>query len=198
MDFVANTIMSIEEYMRLFDEKGAFEFIEGEILVVAQKKFGDNYRANKLSEALSKEAQGVSLVETPFVLSDAENPNWIRGSRIPDVMFIKQARFDAYCANTPDWDDKPLALVPDLAVEFISPTDKYADVIQKIDTYLQDGVQIVWLINSQNRTVVVYQSDSKQNTVLNLDDRLEGGTVLPGFEIAVAQIFTPVMSASNS
>ncbi len=186
--------MSLADYMRIFEEEGAFEFIEGQIIFMPQKTSGDNYRANMLALVINQWAapqkRGIAFVEMPFVLPDTEQADWIRGSRIPDMMFIRQENLSAYDENTPDWDNKPLAVIPDLVVEFISPTDKFVDVSRKIETYLRDGVKLVWLVNSAAKNITVYLPNTDQQTLLSEERMLSGGDVLPGFEIPVKAIFS--------
>lgn len=185
--------MTLEDYKRLFDEEGAFEFIEGQITFMPQKTSGDNYRANMLALAINNWAapqnRGIAFVETPFVVPDAENQGWIKGARIPDVMFIRQELLNDYAQHNPEWDENPFALIPDLVVEFISPSDKYLDVSKKIQTYLRDGVRLVWLINAELKTVTIYMPNSEQHSILSVERNLKGGDVLPDFEIPVKEIF---------
>lgn len=146
MVLTAAPVMTLEEYTRLFDEKGAFELIEGEIILMPQKKFGDNDLENMLAFAMNAIAIpqkiGRTYVETPFILPDAENPNWVRGSRIPDVMFVRRERRAEYLEGKPDWKNEPLALVPDLVVEIISPTDVYLEVSKKFKRIYRMGSKL--------------------------------------------------------
>jgi hypothetical protein len=83
---------------------------------------------------------------------------------------------------------RPLELVPDLAVEVISPTDHYTDVNNKVKAYLQDGVRIVWVIDGQNHNAVVY-AVSAEPRHLGDGDVLSGGDVLPEFELPLKDLF---------
>jgi Uma2 family endonuclease len=80
-------------------------------------------------------------------------------------------------------------LVPDLCVEIVSPSENYTDVNAKVALYFEDGVKIVWIIDPQQRTIAIYERGSDQFTLLGQDRTLSGGDVLPGFEIALADIF---------
>ena len=80
-------------------------------------------------------------------------------------------------------------IYPDLVVEIISPTDKYTDINIKVDTYLADGVKLIWIIDPQRQTIAVYDGSDVANT-LRTDDTLTGGTTLPNFEVAVKDIFS--------
>ena len=104
--------------------------------------------------------------------------------RIPDVSFISKQRF-AGRTVTPSafWD-----LGCDLAVEVISPSNTRREMELKLTDYFSAGVQIVWLVYPKTREVVVYTSPGKSATMRG-DDLLEGGALLPGFNVAVGQIF---------
>jgi Uma2 family endonuclease len=80
-------------------------------------------------------------------------------------------------------------LAPDLAVEVLSPTDRMGDALAKISMYLQAGVQIVWLVDPSSQTVTVFQPDAAPAT-LRTGDTLDGGSVLPGFSLPVAEMFS--------
>ena len=63
-----------------------------------------------------------------------------------------------------------------------------ADALAKIAMYLQAGTLLVWLVNPATRTVVVFPSEMNPVT-LSESDALDGGDVLPGFSVPVAEIF---------
>ncbi len=89
----------------------------------------------------------------------------------------------------PDWKSKPVILVPDLVVEIISPTDRYSDVQDKIELYLHDGVKVIWVLDPQRSRITIYAQNSKQQITLSAEDSLDGGDIIPGFNIPVADIF---------
>lgn len=69
-------------------------------------------------------------------------------------------RIKELAASDAEWETSPLPLVPDLAVEVMSPTDRFAALSQKARRYLSDGVQQVWVVDPERRAVFVYVSDS--------------------------------------
>jgi len=83
-------------------------------------------------------------------------------------------------------------MVPDLAVEVISPGDSYSEVDEKVERYLNDGVRMVLVVDPQRRKVVVHVPNSNRPTHLTENDILSGGDVLPGFEVKVADIFRSI------
>jgi Uma2 family endonuclease len=72
------------------------------------------------------------------------------------------------------------AVIPELAVEVISPSNIFEEVLGKVHEYFQAGVQHVWGIAPPQQQVYVYQSPSHIR-VLDVQDKLTGGTFLPGF-----------------
>ena len=76
---------------------------------------------------------------------------------------------------------------PDLAVEVVSPSDKFIDVQQKAFDYLALGCRVVWVVDPAARTVAVYSEG--ENRLLTAADVLTGGELLPGFEVPVAELF---------
>ncbi|CAN5827029.1 Uma2 family endonuclease [soil metagenome] len=101
----------------------------------------------------------------------------------PDVGFF---RADRYHGGMPDRGFYPLP--PDLAVEVISPTDKRTDMAHKQDLYTRAGVPLVWWVDPEQRTVTVHRPGQKPE-VLDESGTLDGGGVLPGFELDIETIF---------
>jgi Uma2 family endonuclease len=104
--------------------------------------------------------------------------------RIPDVAFISKQRF-AGRTLTPGafWE-----LGCDLAVEVISPSNTRREMERKLSDYFAAGVGAVWLVYLTTREVVVYSSPNNSAT-LRGDDVLDGGNLLPGFSVPIAQLF---------
>jgi Uma2 family endonuclease len=103
--------------------------------------------------------------------------------RIPDVAFISKDRFAGRTSSDAFWD-----LGCDLAVEVISPSNTRREMERKLADYFAAGVGVVWLVYLTTREVVVYTS-LNSSTTLRDDDTLDGGAILPGFSVSVAQIF---------
>lgn len=182
-------LMTIEEFVRLYDEEGPFELIDGERIILSPPKAGHVVVTRNIFLAVhgfaTEHDLGETFSEGPFVEIDI--PAWVTGSRVPDVMFYAKERFERYKAENPDWADKPFVLVPDLVVEVISSNDRYTDVSHKVDKYLEDGVKLVWIADQKYRTMTVRTGN--EYVTLTEADTLTGGDVLPGFSLKVASIF---------
>jgi Uma2 family endonuclease len=85
-------------------------------------------------------------------------------------------------------------VVPDLAVEVVSPMDLAEDLMEKIDEYFRADVRQVWVVYPLRRLVQVYASLTAARG-LTAADELDGGTVLPGFRLPLADLFPPTPAA---
>jgi Uma2 family endonuclease len=107
--------------------------------------------------------------------------------RIPDVSFISKDRFPG--GKLPK--DRVFAIVPDLAVEILSPGNTVAEMDRKLREYFTAGTRLVWYVDPPTRTVRVWTSLTE---MVELDESgvLEGGDVLPGFRLPIAEWFRRV------
>jgi Uma2 family endonuclease len=121
----------------------------------------------------------VYAAETGFRL--ATDPDTVRA---PDVAFVSRVRLEAVGEVEGFWPE-----APDLAIEMVSPGDSYSDVEQKVFDWLDAGTKMVVVINPRQRSATVYKSPS-DIAALAETDVLAGGDVVPGFELAVREIFT--------
>lgn len=78
--------------------------------------------------------------------------------------------------------------IPRLVVEVLSPTDRIGKVMRRINDLLRAGVQLVWLIDPEDRNVTVHRAD-RPCQVVEEGEELTGEDVLPDLRIAVADFF---------
>ena len=79
-------------------------------------------------------------------------------------------------------------LAPDLAIEMLSPGNTQDEISHKVGNYIAAGT-VLWLGNPETQIIDVYVP-SQPVKRLRVGDTLEGGAVLPGFQLAVADIFS--------
>jgi Uma2 family endonuclease len=77
---------------------------------------------------------------------------------------------------------------PNLAVEVISPGDTVGEVEEKVQMWLEAGTQLIWVVSPKLLTVTRYRSLDDIQT-LTEKDTLDGGNVIHGFQIPIAEIF---------
>jgi Uma2 family endonuclease len=104
----------------------------------------------------------------------------------PDVSFVSNERFEKILVVP----EKYFVGTPDLAVEVISPSDLRGVVSLKLDKYLLGGTHVAWLIDPKKATAEVRTLTSSK-TLTGLDDLLDGGDVIPGFQCQLSAVFAP-------
>ena len=77
---------------------------------------------------------------------------------------------------------------PDLAVEVKSPNDSRPEMFAKAQMWIGYGTQIVLVLDPEPVTVTVYRP-SREPAVLQEDDVLDLGDLLPGFACPVWRLF---------
>jgi Uma2 family endonuclease len=111
--------------------------------------------------------------------------------RIPDVSFISWDRFPS--RKVPAYSLLPFS--PDLAVEVLSPGNTRQEMQRKLVEYFDSGTTLVWYVDPRSRTVRVFTSPENVTT-LKEGDTLDGGSLLPGFQLPVTTIFEQLERAS--
>jgi Uma2 family endonuclease len=105
--------------------------------------------------------------------------------RMPDVAYASWKRFPAK-----EIPDEPIPrVVPDLAVEVLSDGNTPREMSRKLLEYFRAGVRLVWFVDPRAKTVTVYTSQTRSK-VIPETGTLDGGRVLPGFEMPVAILFS--------
>jgi Uma2 family endonuclease len=104
--------------------------------------------------------------------------------RLPDIAFASWDRIPG--RRRPDVAIAGFA--PDLAVEVLSRSNTKKEMARKRREYFQAGVRLVWEVAPRARTVAVYEAPEPP-TVLEIGQTLDGGQVLPGFALPLADLF---------
>lgn len=116
----------------------------------------------------------------------ADEPDRVRK---PDVAVVLKTRLSAGQLETGF-----LPIAPDLAVEVISPDERAEDMERKVLENLSAGVRLVWIVYPSTRSVHVFRAEGRLS-VLREAETLDGGDVLPGFSVRVADLFPSVKAS---
>jgi Uma2 family endonuclease len=102
----------------------------------------------------------------------------------PDVSFVSASR-EAAAGDSEGF----FPGAPDLAVEVISPSDRYSEVAAKVQRWLTAGARMVVVIDPPKKTVIVHQSRTDV-LILKEGDVFDGGDVVPGWTLQVSDLFS--------
>lgn len=172
-----------------------YEVINGQIVEIQPMSIYSAIVATNLDFELQSHVRprglGTVVVEGLFFIPTTRDR---RRKRRPDVAFVSTGRWPLdrpFSVKVNAWD-----VIPDLAIEVISPTNSFSEVAVKIKEYFAAGVRLVWVAVPEVAQVQVYESATAAR-VLDLDQELDGGNVLPDFHVALATIFPPVDPATD-
>ncbi len=179
----AEPLLTAEDLYGLPEEDDRrYELVEGRLVVSEPPGWTHGGIATRIAVALYPHVRahrlGEVVVESGYVL--ARRPDTVRG---PDVSFVRADRLPAREVAHRFFEG-----APDLAVEIASPDDRAAEVARKVAGYLRAGTRAVWVVYPDTRTVVVHAPDGLAR-LLGPDDALDGGDVLPGLALPVAELF---------
>src|ERR1700722_18228776 len=167
-----------------------YEVVHGEVVVLPPRSIYTGEVANLLNRALTvylfSNDIGESGIGFLFRIPLPEDPS--RNSR-PDLSFVSYERWPRsrpfpYTGNTRD-------VVPDIAVEVVSPGDSADDLIAKAREYLRGGVRLVWIVYPLAQEIHAYVPGARDVRVYFATDELEAGDILPGFRTSVGPLFPP-------
>lgn len=137
---------------------------------------------NRMGPYAESHLLGTVVSEALFVMSVVPDQR-----RRPDLAFVANDRWpvDRPVPTEGDWQ-----IIPNLAVEVISPNEPFQNVLAKVREYFHFGVQQVWVVVPSEAQIYVYDSPNRVR-VWRADESLDGGSLLPGFRLPVGSIFGP-------
>lgn len=107
--------------------------------------------------------------------------------RMPDVAFISWNQLP-----NRKYPNEPIAsLFPELAVEVLSESNTRGEMARKLKEYFLSGTQLVWMVDPIQRSVDVYVAPDRF-TRLEESETLDGGDLLPGFQLPLERLFARV------
>ena len=182
MPAVMSQLITAEEFGQMLNPADGTrqELVKGEIIAMPPVKGRHGIVASRIDRKLGNyvDVRKLGWVAVEAGTRLERDPDTVRG---PDVSFYSIDR-------QPEMPDGYFEIAPDLAVEVLSPDDRRRKVREKIAESVANGVRLVWLVDPEARTVMVYSGNTRGVEYVEADT-LDGGDVLPGFTCPVADLF---------
>lgn len=177
--------VTAEELLRMEGDELRRELVRGEVREMAPAGGRHGFVAGEIHGELRNYVKANDLgwtfaAETGFKISS--DPDTVRA---PDAAFVRKERVEAAGAEGLEG---YFPGAPDLACEVVSPNDRHSEVLEKALDWLRAGCRMVLVVEPRGETVTVYRAldDVK---ILSRKDRLDGADVLPGWSLAVEDLF---------
>lgn len=183
------TLLTEDDLIRLSVSGRRYELVQGELVemnpvgIEHSDICGNAYRA--LYAFVTEHKLGrVNMDGLIFVLH-IDPVTDQRTARIPDTSFVRKGRLPK------DYDrSRPFPGAPDQAIEVVSPDEGAGELMGRIRDYLRFGTEQVWVLYPESRELHQFIQGEKASHIYTEGDHLNGGALLPGFEIRVADLFT--------
>lgn len=175
--------MTAEDLLNMPDDGFRYEIVRGELrkMPPAGHIHGEQAASILASLWMHVKTRGLGTVyaaETGFHL--ASDPDHVRA---PDAAFVRRERADA-ARDARGFFPGP----PDLAIEVISPSDRYSEVEEKVEDWLEAGTSAVIVVDPRRRVVEVRRSNAESVTLTEADT-LDIDDIAPGWRMPIEDIF---------
>lgn len=176
------TPMTADELIRLPRGRARHELVRG-VLRTFPLAFMDEASVTSgingsLGAFVRDHRQGKVVVGVGFLL--AIDPDTVRA---PNLAFLRRERLES--VGIPEG---YFPGAPDLAVEIVAPDELYLDVHDTIAEWLEHGTQVVFVVNPRRKVVAVHRP-GQPVVILGVEDTLTAEEVVPGWSLAVRELF---------
>jgi len=176
--------MTVDDLLRLPDDGNRYELSRGKLIVLSLA----SYWSSMIAAAIATKVGTFVLEHRLGVVAGADGGMLLEQDpdtlRAPDVSFVRRDRIPADIR----WGGF-IPVAPDLAVEVLSPSDRMIEVNRKIRDYLLAGTRLVWVVDPDDRSALVYHPD-RPVEIVGPDGTLDGEDVLPGFSLVLAELWS--------
>ena len=152
MATTTTTLLTAEEFMEQYADRGLYELVKGEVVELSPGNAAHGLTMAKIASALTvygeESGLGYAFCGDTAVVTE-RGPDTVRG---PDVSFYREDRFPRAQVT-----EGVPPVAPNLAVEVFSPSNRGPEMLRKAQEYLDAGVEGVWVVHPKRRQVVIYR-----------------------------------------
>jgi Uma2 family endonuclease len=176
------TRVTLEEFLALEPCEPELELMDGEVI---QKRMVGKKNSQIVAELiylLKVHLQDSEIADIDTELRHLEREDeWVF---LPDVSVTLRSRLEgvSFAENV------PVEVLPDFAIEVLSPDDRAGRVARKVTHYMRAGVPLLWVIDPEAREVTVWRPGGSP-TVVTPPGSLDAAPVLPEFSVDLEALF---------
>lgn len=171
------TVDEFEQWERTHPHEGSYEFVHGRIIPKPAMKQNELFITSFLIRLFIQTElfqQGHELM--PELDAYVDNSR----KRVPDLTYITAEQKQAIRRG-----EKIKTL---FAIEILSDSESYEDVLDKLQDYFDGGAQLVWYIVPKRQKIFVYTSPDDSKTFKG-NDLISAAPVVPELQFVVADMF---------
>ena len=164
------TRVTVEEFLAMEETKPYLELINGEVVPKAMPGPKHSRTVFELARLI-----GNYLEEHPVAFGDTELRHRARSE---DWVFLPDISVTLWERLSGD-EQGAVEVMPDLAIEVLSPDDRPGRVAERIDFYIRVGTSLIWVIDPELENVTVYRPGAALE-FQRLAGTLDAEPLLPG------------------
>jgi len=152
----STTKMTVDEFLSLPEADEHLELVDGEIVVSPKPKTSHQILTSEIYMLLRQATKGLGRVvpEKELVVDSGVSEN----VRVPDLMYICEDRKGIVFEDA-------IKGAPDIAIEVLSPSTEEVDRISKRDEYEEADVREYWIVDPEDRAVLVHDFKNETHQV---------------------------------
>jgi Uma2 family endonuclease len=172
------------ELQSMPDDGYSHEIVNGQ-LVMSPK---NNFQHEQICERLNFALESFNRLHKLGAVFGSSMGFWManRNCRAPDVSFVPKERLLRVGFKPSTKSFFPGA--PDLAVEVLSPGNTRIELDERLADFFSSGARLVWIVHPDEQYVEVCRSLCDRR-IVGPAGPLEGEDLLPGFRLAIAELF---------
>lgn len=180
-DLLPTDLQTVEEFdnwQRQHVSEGSFEFLDGKIIQKESMKQDEAFIASFLLRTFM---QTIAFQKGDMLLPELDSYVSETRKRVPDLTYftaeeIQQMR-------------QKIRVKSKFAIEILSDSESFEDVLEKVQDYFDAGGQLVWYIVPKYQRIYVYQNP-KESRVYEGADVVSASPVINDFQFEVSQMFS--------
>lgn len=177
------SIVTADELFRFPADGNRYELVQGNLRMMSPAGGRHGRIAIQIAWLLKNHVQPLQLgvvfaAETGFRLST--DPDTVLA---PDVAYVERSRYEKL-QETAGY----LPVTPDLVIEVLSPSDRFAAVESKAFAWLDHDSKLVLLVDPENEVIHAFRS-RKQIEVFQIHEQLDCNDAVAGWTLQVSEVF---------
>jgi Uma2 family endonuclease len=180
-EIVTRRRLTLKDYEQLPDDQD-YEIVDGALYLAPRARLGHQVISASLTALIFGYCEnrnlGAVIPDTDLIIDD-------RNTYLsPDIMYFEGDRFAS--VRKDDW----LRIIPDLAIEILSPSSEIYDRRTKRRVYAEIGVANYWIVDPRRLALFehVLQPDGTYDENRVGGDEVFRPRLFPGLDIDVAQL----------
>jgi Uma2 family endonuclease len=179
---LAPPTLSLEEFLKLPETKPASEFIDGRIYQKPMLQGKHSRLQTQIPQSINQilEGQRVGCAFTELRCTFGGR------SIVPDIAVFEWSRIPV---NAEGELENVFPIYPDWTIEISSPDQRPTRVINNILFCLNHGTRLVWLIDPEEKTVIIFQPNQQPIAMEENSDVLPVLDLLGDWQLTLGELF---------